>query len=266
MRQEEPLIYAMPERDDLEERARLARNYAAMSDGELQTLALNSARSLAADAAWEAFGRRVDDRNLELPVQPVRAANRQFDLRKLVVIRQFRDLPEALLAKGSLESTGIECYLRDDNLVRLDWFVSNFIGGVKLCVHPEDVADAKGCSMNRFWKDFTSRESASTKIPDALSASLSTSIFRSLIVRSPTSARFFACRCRCSGRRGAVMVVMRSGKRKKIRKMRQRVESAKPLRMTSSVSSASESAGSSSRVNQRASAASLAACKFPPIL
>jgi hypothetical protein len=132
--------YAMPERDNLEERARLARNYAAMSDGELQTLALNP-QSLT-DAAWEALEDELDDRNLELPVQPSEPEP-QFDLRKLVVIRQFRDLPEALLAKGSLESTGIECYLRDDNLVRLDWFVSNFIGGVKLCVHPEDVADAQ---------------------------------------------------------------------------------------------------------------------------
>jgi hypothetical protein len=130
----------MPERDNLEERTRLARNYAAMSDGELQKLALNP-QSLT-EAAWEVLEDELDDRNLELPVQPSEPEP-QFDLRKLVVIRQFRDLPEALLAKGSLESTGIECYLRDDNLVRLDWFVSNFIGGVKLCVHPEDVDDAQ---------------------------------------------------------------------------------------------------------------------------
>ncbi len=132
--------YGMSERDNLEERARLARNYAAMSDGELQKLALNP--QALTEPAWEALEDELEDRNLELPVQPS-LPEAQFDLRKLVVIRQFRDLPEALLAKGSLESIGIECYLRDDNLVRLDWFVSNFIGGVKLCVHPEDVADAQ---------------------------------------------------------------------------------------------------------------------------
>ena len=132
--------YEVSARDNSEERARLARNYAAMSDGELQKLALNP-QSLT-EAAWEALEDELDGRNLELPVQPS-VPETQFDLRELVVIRQFRDLPEALLAKGSLESTGIECYLRDDNLVRLDWFVSNFIGGVKLCVHPEDVADAQ---------------------------------------------------------------------------------------------------------------------------
>jgi hypothetical protein len=132
--------YEVSARDNSEERARLARNYAAMSDGELQKLALNP-QSLT-EAAWEALEDELDGRSLELPVQPS-VPEPQFDLRELVVIRQFRDLPEALLAKGSLESTGIECYLRDDNLVRLDWFVSNFIGGVKLCVHPEDVADAQ---------------------------------------------------------------------------------------------------------------------------
>jgi hypothetical protein len=37
---------------------------------------------------------------------------------------------------------GIQCFLRDDNLVRLDWFISNFVGGVKLCVSPEDAENA----------------------------------------------------------------------------------------------------------------------------
>jgi hypothetical protein len=62
---------------------------------------------------------------------------------ELVTIRQFRDLPEALLAKGSLESAGIECFLADENLVRLDWFISNFIGGIKLNVRPADEGNAR---------------------------------------------------------------------------------------------------------------------------
>jgi len=65
----------------------------------------------------------------------------EVKLRELVAVRQFRDLPEALLAKGSLESTGIECFLVDDNMVRMDWFISNLLGGIKLAVTPED-ADA----------------------------------------------------------------------------------------------------------------------------
>ncbi len=46
----------------------------------------------------------------------------EFELRRLITIRKFRDLPEALLAKGSLESAGIDAVLTDDNMVRMDWF------------------------------------------------------------------------------------------------------------------------------------------------
>jgi hypothetical protein len=58
----------------------------------------------------------------------------QFEKRDLVIIRKFRDLPETLVAKGCLDSAGIECFLVDDNMVRLDWFISNLLGGIKLQV------------------------------------------------------------------------------------------------------------------------------------
>jgi len=67
----------------------------------------------------------------------------ELDMRRMVAIRRFRDLPEALLAKGSLDSAGIECALVDENVVRLDWFWSNLMGGVKLLVEPEDAATAE---------------------------------------------------------------------------------------------------------------------------
>jgi hypothetical protein len=123
-----------------EERLRLARTYAAMTDDELEDLARNP-ESLT-EVAWEALEGELDRRHLEFPDDDSEPPQ-QMDLRKLVTIRQFRDLPEALLAKGSLESAGIECFLRDENLVRLDWFISNFVGGVKLCVQPEDAVKAK---------------------------------------------------------------------------------------------------------------------------
>jgi hypothetical protein len=126
--------------DDSKERQRLADTYAAMSDGELQRLARNP-ESLT-EIAWEALEDELDRRHLEFPAEHSEHAA-TVDFQKLVVIRQFRDLPEALLAKGSLESSGIECFLRDDNLVRLDWFISNFVGGIKLCVRPEDVQNAR---------------------------------------------------------------------------------------------------------------------------
>ena len=130
----------MPTSDDPKERIRLANTYAAMTDGELQRLGRNP-ESLT-ETAWEALEDELDRRHLELPTDSPEP-NARIDLQKLVTIRQFRDLPEALLAKGSLESAGIECFLRDDNMVRLDWFISNFIGGIKLSVRPEDVQDAR---------------------------------------------------------------------------------------------------------------------------
>jgi putative signal transducing protein len=134
-------VWSLNEHD---ERRRLADTYAGMTDGELQRLARHpdSLTEAACEALEDEFDRRhlnwpdsADDDNLH--------HREEIEFRKLVTIRQFRDLPEALLAKGSLESTGIECFLADDNLVRLDWFISNFIGGIKLCVRAQDADNAR---------------------------------------------------------------------------------------------------------------------------
>jgi hypothetical protein len=61
----------------------------------------------------------------------------------LATVRQFRDLIEAQLAKGMLKSAGIECFLADDNMVRMNWFISSLIGGLRLQVRPEDAQAAK---------------------------------------------------------------------------------------------------------------------------
>ncbi len=136
----------MSERDELSsndqrERRRLAANYAGMTDGELQRLARN-AESLT-ELAWDALEDEMERRHLEDSDDVVPEARQEMEMRELVTIRQFRDLPEALLAKGSLESAGIPCFLADENLVRLDWFISNFIGGIKLNVRSADVENAQ---------------------------------------------------------------------------------------------------------------------------
>jgi hypothetical protein len=123
------------------ERRRLADNYAGMTDGELQRLAQN-AESLT-ELAWEALEDEVERRNLKYPEDLAFERRQEMELQQLGTVRQFRDLPEALLAKGCLESVGIECFLGDENLVRLDWFISNFIGGIKLNVKVADVENAR---------------------------------------------------------------------------------------------------------------------------
>lgn len=127
------------------ERRRLAENYSGMADAELQRLAQN-AESLT-EMAWDALEVEMDRRHLKYcesdwSEDEAPERHQALEMQELTTIRQFRDLPEALLAKGCLESAGIACSLADENLVRLDWFISNFIGGIKLKVHPEDVANA----------------------------------------------------------------------------------------------------------------------------
>ena len=138
--------------DEQRERRRLAANYAGMTDGELQHLAHNadSLTELACDALEDELDhRRLNFLDDEFPDKDFSGdasatpKHQQMEVRELVTVRQFRDLPEALLAKGSLESAGIECFLADENLVRLDWFISNFIGGIKLNVRPTDEANAR---------------------------------------------------------------------------------------------------------------------------
>jgi hypothetical protein len=152
--------------DPEQERRRLAEFYSQRMDGELENVA-KQAYELT-DLAREALRAEISKRALnvkfveERPITPAPRApvpvpgdpppepppqqdspeGGELELRKMITIRQFRDLPEALLAKGSLESAGIECALGDDNMVRMDWFISNFIGGVKLRVQPEDAEAA----------------------------------------------------------------------------------------------------------------------------
>jgi hypothetical protein len=117
----------------------LAANYAGMVEDELLELA-RSYESLteSAQAVLRAeFARRHLDPPMLEEVEDVPVTNRN-----LVTIRHYRDLSEAIVARSLLESAGIEVFLRDENLVRLDWQVSNFIGGIRLQVEAKDEAAA----------------------------------------------------------------------------------------------------------------------------
>jgi rubredoxin len=59
----------------------------------------------------------------------------------LVTLWRYRDLPEALIAQNKLHAEGFDCFLADDEMIRLNWFWSNLLGGVRLCLR-EDEADA----------------------------------------------------------------------------------------------------------------------------
>ena len=60
-----------------------------------------------------------------------------------VLLRTRMSLPEAMAAMSALEASGLDCKLADDNMVRIDWFISNLLGGVKLFVRERDVEAAE---------------------------------------------------------------------------------------------------------------------------
>jgi hypothetical protein len=122
------------------ERKRLQERYAQMSKGELEKVA--AASEELTEEARAALRAEIARRGWRIEVRDPSGAHDEIEYRRLITIRKFRDLPEALAAKGALDSAGIECTLADDNIVRMDWFWSNLMGGVKLQVAPEDAEAA----------------------------------------------------------------------------------------------------------------------------
>ena len=89
----------MPE----QERERLAAVYSAMSGEELQKIAQSGDEF--SEIAVAALKAEIARRGLAVEVLPPPG----FDvpeMNRTVTLRQFRDLPEALIARGSLESGG----------------------------------------------------------------------------------------------------------------------------------------------------------------
>jgi hypothetical protein len=129
----------MPLIDHQKEQQRLAALYASMSELELARLA-NNQRSLTEDAL-RVLESEFSRRGLKFERQTLTVIADQEDV-KLVTVRRFRDLPEALVAKGLLDSANIECFLSDENTVRMDWLWSNALGGVRLWVREDDLSES----------------------------------------------------------------------------------------------------------------------------
>ena len=117
-----------------------AARYREMSDLQLIELA-NRPKDLR-DAALEALRTEFQHRGLEMPTPSIPIFQR-WETQQPVILAQFLNVYEALLAKGQLESAGVPAFLLDDNMVRIDWFISNLLGGVKLAVSSEHEAEAR---------------------------------------------------------------------------------------------------------------------------
>jgi hypothetical protein len=115
--------------------------YRPMSDLELQSLA-SDWHSLMPEAQ-SALSKELAARGLDLAAPSISEEDSSPRFRDLTTVRQYRDLSEALVARAVVESSGIFCFLKDENLVRLDWQFSNFIGGIRLQVAAADVEAAE---------------------------------------------------------------------------------------------------------------------------
>jgi hypothetical protein len=119
-----------------------------MSDLELEKVGRNP-ESLT-DWAFEALREEMKKRglhwsgeNMPLPSQTVRSEPVEDPGNRPIVLRKYRDMPEAFVARSLLEDAGIECFLQDDNVVRMDWFWSDAIGGIKLVVRQKDAEESE---------------------------------------------------------------------------------------------------------------------------
>lgn len=134
--------------DPEQERQRLAKLYEALSDQELQEVG-NNPMALT-DWAFEAVRAEMLKRGLEwigkdmpLPSQVTAVEAAEDPGNRPVVLRRYRDMPAAFVEKSVLEDAGIECFLQDGNVVRMDWLWSNAMGGIKLVVRQKDAEEAE---------------------------------------------------------------------------------------------------------------------------
>lgn len=141
------------------ERKRLADFYSRQLDGELEEIASEAGEltPLARQVLTEELHRRGLISATVGPTSPIGEAEQSQALEAAsagqsspspefeepVLVASFRDLPEALIASGSLTSAGITCALVDDNTIRMDWLWSNLLGGVKLLVEAGDAEIAR---------------------------------------------------------------------------------------------------------------------------
>ncbi|HTZ48516.1 MAG TPA: DUF2007 domain-containing protein [Verrucomicrobiae bacterium] len=61
---------------------------------------------------------------------------------RVIVLRRYRNMPAALVEKSVLDAAGIECFLQDDKLMRMDW-LGNAIDWIKLFVRESDAEEAE---------------------------------------------------------------------------------------------------------------------------
>lgn len=128
----------MKDTDDPGESERLRGYYSGLSEEEL--LEIGSHYDSLTEPARLAIRAEFDHRGMSAPET---ADPENLEFQKLVTIRQYRDLTEAMVAQSVLDSAGIAAVLRDENIVRIHWAWSNAVGGIRLEIKQEDAEAAE---------------------------------------------------------------------------------------------------------------------------
>jgi hypothetical protein len=123
-----------------------AKTYAAMDDGELVALAAESDELVeeARNALWSELQRRGLEQEAAAAYnpRPRRPAPLLRPTDSLATVAVFTKLWEAALARTKLESAGIRCFLAEEHIVRMDWFLLFAVGHIKLQVNEADLLAA----------------------------------------------------------------------------------------------------------------------------
>jgi hypothetical protein len=134
--------------DPEQEQARMSAVYSAMSDEELREAGEEPAALT--NWAFQALREEMQKRGLDwagkdmpLPSEMTHSEVAEDPGNRPVVLRRYRDMPTAFVEKSVLDAVGIECFLQDDNVVRMDWLWSNAMGGIKLMVRQGDAQEAE---------------------------------------------------------------------------------------------------------------------------
>ena len=70
-----------------------------------------------------------------------------------VVVGRYSFPHEAQIARASLESAGIPARIADEHTINMNWLYSNALGGVKVLVPAEKVAEAEALLSSDFSSD-----------------------------------------------------------------------------------------------------------------